>query len=116
MLHSFRLGASAPTERRERERFKLACPIRLYQAGRQLGESQTHDINCESFSCALPGISPSLVSGDVLDCEIDLTLRDRAPYAPSIQLRGQAMVLRLTPLENDDGVQLVCRLLCYSMI
>lgn len=109
--------SDASAERRERTRFKLAYPIRLLRAGRWLGESRTRDINCESFSCVLPesGVpADRLVCGDLLECEIDLVSDAARSVAPSIQLGCQAMVLRVTRLE-DDSAEVVCRLLGYKL-
>jgi hypothetical protein len=113
---SSRLGSGdSRTERRERPRFRLACPIRVLRAGRRIGESRTQNINCESFSCVLPDQQDSVTCGEVLECEIDLiTPAGRTPHAPPLQLRCQAMVLRVTTLEQD-GAEVVCRLLGYEI-
>ncbi len=110
------------TDRRERTRFRLACPIRLLRDGRRIGESRTQDINCESFSCVLPDQHDIVSCGDVLECEIDLgTPAGRSSYisaaalkAPPLLLRCQAMVLRVTTLEYQ-GSEVVCRLLGYEV-
>jgi hypothetical protein len=103
------------TDRRQRTRFRLACPIRLLRAGRRIGESRTRDINCESFSCILPDRHDIVRCGEVLECEIDLvTPAHRAPHAPPLLLRCQAMVLRVTALEHDVA-EVVCRLLGYEV-
>jgi hypothetical protein len=109
-----KISGSEPTrplapgpERRDRRRFRLACPVRLLRDGRRIGESRTRDINCESFSCVLPG--PGRISqGDVLDCEITL-------FPPPLLLRCRAQVERLTSL-HPDGTELVCRLLGYQLV
>ena len=112
-----RLGSSGDSrpDRRERTRFRLACPIRLLRAGRRIGESRTRDINCESFSCVLPDQQDIVTCCEILECQIDLiTPADRSPHAPPLQLRCQAMVLRVTTLE-PDGAEVVCRLLGYEV-
>ena len=110
-----RLGSPARPERRERARFRLACPVRLLRAGRRIGESRTRDISCESFSCILPDRQDVVICGEVLECEIDLiTPADRSPHAPPLLLRCQAMVLRVSALEHGSA-EVVCRLLDYQV-
>jgi hypothetical protein len=111
-----RLDVSQHPERRERPRFRLACPIRLLRDGAWIGESRTRDINCESFSCVLPDPHAAVVCGDVLECEIDLASpTSQDPHRPSIQLRCHAMVLRVAGAEAGFGVEVVCRLLGYNI-
>jgi len=101
---------SAP-ERRDRSRFKLVYPVRLFQAGRWVGESRTEDINCEGFSCILPD---QFIPGDMLACEIDLTLANG--IAGSLKLRGHATVIRVTGQEHGVGVEVVWRMLSYRIV
>ena len=101
----------AAPERRDRSRFKLVYPVRLYQSGRWVGESRTEDINCEGFSCILPD---EFTPGDMLACEIDLT--PARGTGGSLKLHGHASVIRVTGQEHGAGVEVVWRMLSYRIV
>jgi hypothetical protein len=98
-------------ERRDRSRFKLVYPVRLFQAGQWVGESHTEDINCEGFSCILPD---QFIPGDMVACEIDLT--PARGTGGALKLRGYASVIRVTSQEHGVGVEVVWRMLSYRIV
>jgi hypothetical protein len=66
--------------------------VRLLRAGQWIGEFRTTEINCEGFSCILPNdlLVSALISGDTLECEIDLA--------------GALRLLGLAKVEHTAGV------------
>ena len=100
------------TERRNRSRVLLRCPLRLYRRGyAQPFVGETVDLSSAGFYCT---VRESFVPGDSLDCILTVPAENFSFDTGNVNLHCEVEVTRVDSKPAGYGV--ACRIDHYSLI
>lgn len=99
-------------ERRARQRFRLACPVRLSRCGvPRFLALWTEEVNCEGFSCFS---DIGFTVGEILNCELTISAGHWADSMADLVLSCQVEVMRCLHTTIDGNFSLACRVVDYT--
>ena len=105
--------AGHTSDRRRRQRLRLACRLRLNHPGQAGLHAQTEDISCEGFFFYTDRV---LWAGQIVDCEVEISSQIQGVSSePGMVLCGQAEVVRVVPVANPSRVGVACRFRDYTV-